>query len=112
MSVVITNNTHVNRHNTGGKYRQKCIGSGGKRTAGKCGTDASGGRLCVASLLRMPQKGNCVLVYEIMYWYRHKRSHQLYSVQFRTVKRYQRSQFQHFRKITADYYKEFFYPKK
>jgi hypothetical protein len=54
--VVITNNTHVNRYNTGGKYRQKCTGRGGIRTAGECGTDASVGSLCVASLLRVPRK--------------------------------------------------------
>jgi len=91
--VVITNNTHVNRHNTGGKYRQKCTGRGGIRTAGKCRTDASVWRFCVASLLGVPLNGNSVLVYEILYWYRDKRSHQLYSVQFHALKRYKFSQF-------------------
>jgi hypothetical protein len=108
--VVITNNTHVSRHNTGGKYRRKCTGRGGIRTVGKCRTDATVGRLCVASLLRVPQEGNRVLVYEIMYWYRDKRSHQLYSIQFRTLKSYKQSKFP--RKITAGYYKGFFYKKK
>jgi hypothetical protein len=82
--VVITNST-VNRYGTEDKYRRMCTGMGGKTTAGKCGTDSSVGRLCVASLLRVPQKGNSVMVYEILYWYRDKRSHQLYNIQFRTL---------------------------
>jgi hypothetical protein len=66
--VAITNNIHVNRHNTGGKHSQKCTERGGIRTAAKCGTDESVRRLCVASLLRVPRKdmaigiGNIVLL--------------------------------------------------
>jgi len=85
MSVVITNNTHVTRYNTGEKFRQTGTGRGYTRTAGKCGTDAAVGHLCVALLLRVPQKGNGVLVYELMYSYPHKRSDQLYSIHTNAV---------------------------
>ena len=78
--------THVTRYNTGEKFRQMCTGRGYIWAAGICGTDASVGRLSVASLLRVHQKGNGVLVYEIVYWCPDKRSHQLYSIQFCTLK--------------------------
>jgi hypothetical protein len=64
------------------------------------------GRLCIASLLRVSQKGNGVLVYEIIYRCRDKRSRQLYNIQLGTLKRYKCAKFQHCRKITACYYKE------
>jgi hypothetical protein len=68
--VVITNSTQVNRHSIIEKYRPKCTGMVGITTVGKCETDASVGRLCVASLWSVPEMkwridiwGNIVLLW-------------------------------------------------
>jgi len=53
MSVIATNNTHVNRYITGGNTNKSVLG-------GEANVEQTRlwGRLCVASLLRVPEKEN------------------------------------------------------